>query len=305
MNGVKKKKFRMILLTLIALFIVIGMILYLLANRYLIEHAEKVVTVTTSTAVVDENYSSDDWSYGSDSKTIKIQKVVKGSGEDKITYYVADVKVSDATQLASAFAKNEFGTNIIEYTSEIAKDQDAIFAINGDYYGFRSDGVVIRNGVLYRNEPARTGLAFFKDGSMKIYDEKEISAQELLDQGVWNTVSFGPALVEDGKVIGDFSKVQIDKNFGNRSIEASNPRTGVGIIDENHFIFVVVDGRSSGYSRGMTLDEVAQLFIDLGCTEAYNLDGGGSSTMYFNGRLVNNPLGKSRERGVSDILYIK
>ncbi|MNI92144.1 hypothetical protein D3C73_1499040 [compost metagenome] len=55
----------------------------------------------------------------------------------------------------------------------------------------------------------------------------------------------------------------------------------------------------------MTLTEFAQVFADLGCTEAYNLDGGGSSTMYFMGRVVNNPLGKNRERGVSDILYVK
>ncbi|MNJ64202.1 hypothetical protein D3C77_601450 [compost metagenome] len=55
----------------------------------------------------------------------------------------------------------------------------------------------------------------------------------------------------------------------------------------------------------MTLDEFAGLFEGLGATEAYNLDGGGSSTMYFMGKVVNSPQGKNRERGVSDILYIK
>lgn len=68
--------------------------------------------------------------------------------------------------------------------------------------------------------------------------------------------------------------------------------------------FVVVDGRSRGYSRGMTLNEFADLFVELGASEAYNLDGGGSSTMYFNGRVVNQPSGKEKERGVSDILYV-
>ena len=65
-----------------------------------------------------------------------------------------------------------------------------------------------------------------------------------------------------------------------------------------------IDGRSSGYSRGVTLTEFARIFESLGCTQAYNLDGGGSSTLYFQGRVVNNPLGRSQERGVSDILYI-
>nr|WP_260283568.1 phosphodiester glycosidase family protein [Propionibacterium freudenreichii] len=65
-----------------------------------------------------------------------------------------------------------------------------------------------------------------------------------------------------------------------------------------------MDGRSEGYSRGVTLPEFAQMFVDLGARTAYNLDGGGSSVMYFNGSLVNNPLGTGRERGVSDILYL-
>nr|WP_258168848.1 phosphodiester glycosidase family protein [Paenibacillus sp. AR247] len=69
-------------------------------------------------------------------------------------------------------------------------------------------------------------------------------------------------------------------------------------------MFVVVDGRQQNYSRGMTLNEFANLFEDLGATEAYNLDGGGSSTMYFMGRVVNSPGGKGQERGVSDIIYV-
>ena len=76
------------------------------------------------------------------------------------------------------------------------------------------------------------------------------------------------------------------------------------MIDENHFVFVVVDGRSPGYSTGVTMTEFAQIFQDLGATVAYNLDGGGSATLWFNGELVNDPLGKGEERGTSDILYL-
>ena len=76
------------------------------------------------------------------------------------------------------------------------------------------------------------------------------------------------------------------------------------MIDANHLVFVVVDGRSPGYSEGVTLPELAQIMADLGATTAYNLDGGGSSTMYFDGEVVNDPLGKGDERGVSDILYV-
>lgn len=76
------------------------------------------------------------------------------------------------------------------------------------------------------------------------------------------------------------------------------------MVEPGRFLWVVVDGRSSGYSRGVTMTELAQLFLDRGATVAYNLDGGGSSAMVFNARLVNNPLGRGQERGTSDILYV-
>ncbi|WP_342565255.1 phosphodiester glycosidase family protein [Paenibacillus sp. FSL R7-0345] len=313
---------------ILAVILVIGGVVYKLADRYLIEHVEVVVadeasgsadsnsnsnsngtgtTASTETASssAEVNATSDDWNYSSDDIQIKIDQVETGSGSDKITYYVADVVLKDASSLKSAFADNSFGTNITEVTSEIASGNDAIFAVNGDYYGFRDDGVIIRNGTVYRDEPVRDAMALLEDGTMETYNEEEVSSDELLAQGVSNTLSFGPILIQDGTITSDFSSVKIDTNFGNRSIQNANPRTAIGMIAPNHYVFVVVDGRNEGYSRGMTLTELADLMQDLGATEAYNLDGGGSSTMYFMGRVVNNPQGKNQERGVSDILYIK
>jgi hypothetical protein len=236
--------------------------------------------------------------------SIKITKVVTGTNEDTVTYFVADVVLADSSELRSGFAENKFGRNIIADTSDIARSYDAVFAINGDYYGFRESGLVIRNGVIFRDKPARTGLAMYANGTMAIYDEKETTADELIAVGVLNTLSFGPALVDDGAIVGGIEQVEVDTNFGNHSIQGNQPRTGLGMIEANHFVFIVADGRSPGYSEGVTMTEFAQLFIDLGATVAYNLDGGGSATMYFNGQVVNNPLGRGRERGTSDILYI-
>jgi exopolysaccharide biosynthesis protein len=323
---IQMAKKTIIIRSIIAFFLIFGGISYLLADRYLIQHVEMTDVVAAAAAdatgaaipatgsltesanatepVVSETVVADDWNYLSGDVSISIREVSTGSGKKAVTYFVADVVLSDATQLSSAFADNNFGRNIIAYTSEIASENDAIFAINGDYYGFRTDGIEIRNGVIYRDIPARIGLAFYKDGSMEIYDETQTSAEQLLDEGVWNTLSFGPVLIEDSSVVSNLGSVEIDTNFGNHSIQGSNPRTGVGIIDDNHFVFIVVDGRSTGYSRGVTLTEFAQIFKDLGCTDAYNIDGGGSSTMYFMGRVVNNPLGRNKERGTSDILFI-
>lgn len=264
------------------------------------EAAQDVDAVDTS----DADGTATATSYSSQYCTIDISTVVTGSGDATVTYYVADVVLTDATVLRSAFAQNEFGTNIVETTSAIAADHDAVFAINGDYYGFRETGIVIRNGVVYRDAGARDGLAFYRDGRVVVYDETATDADTLVAAGVWNTLSFGPAIVETGAVVQGITDVEIDTNVGNHSIQGDQPRTGIGVIDADHLVFVVVDGRSEGYSEGVTLPELAAIFTGLGCVTAYNLDGGGSSTMVFQGQLVNDPLGRGTERGTSDVLYI-
>jgi exopolysaccharide biosynthesis protein len=138
---------------------------------------------------------------------------------------------------------------------------------------------------------------------MEVYAESEVSAEQLLADGVWNTFSFGPALLVDGEIADGLDTYEADPN-ARHPIQGTNPRTGIGVVEANHFVFVVVDGRSPGYSRGVTLEEFAQIFEDLGCTTAYNLDGGGSSTLYFRGSVVNDPSQKNGERSVSDILFI-
>ena len=288
-------------------------------DRYVIEHVE-IADVTayeqsltgqsagTAASSDDAAAATDavltDTTYSSDAAGITISTVTTGSGDSTVTYYVADVVLSDATTLRSAFADNAFGENITETTSTIAEDNGAVFAINGDYYGFRDTGIVVRNGVAYRDEGAREGLALYTDGTVEIYDETTTSADELVADGVWNTLSFGPAIVADGAIVDGIEDVEVDTNVGNHSIQGDQPRTAVGVVGPNHLVFVVVDGRSPGYSEGVTMTELAEIMQGLGATTAYNLDGGGSSTMYFDGELVNDPLGAGRERGTSDILYI-
>jgi len=278
------------------------------ADRYLLDdvqvaHASTLEAGTTATEASGTG-SSTATSYTSETTSITINTVETGSGTDRLTYFVADVTVSDATVVRSAFAEDEFGQNIIADPSTIAASVGAVLAINGDYYGFRDTGMVIRNGVAFRDSGARQGLSFFTDGRVELYNETATSAAALLADGVWNTLSFGPGLVEDGAVVLGIDDIEIDTNFGNHSVQGRQPRTAVGMVAANHLLFVVVDGRSEGYSRGVTMTELAQIFVDRGAQVAYNLDGGGSSTMIFNGDLINNPLGRGEERGTSDILYI-
>ena len=217
--------------------------------------------------------------------------------------YVADIRLSSAEYFKTAIAKNKFGTNINDKTSTIAKENGAILAINGDYYGANKKGYVIKNGIMYRDSVRSDyeydDLCFMFDGSFQIFNEKDISAKQLLNMGVYQLFGFGPVLVNESTVC-----VSAGDEVGQAM--ASNPRTALGIVDELHYVFVVSDGRTKE-SKGLSLVQLAELMKDHGCTTAYNLDGGGSSTMYFNGRVVNKPVNRGSqisERWVSDIVYI-
>ena len=217
------------------------------------------------------------------------------------TVYVADVILSSAEYLKTAFAKDSYGRNVTETTSAIAERKNAILAINGDYYGAQEKGFVLRNGVLYRSQADKDqeDLVIYKDGSFEIIEEKNSSAEAILDKGAEQILSFGPALVVNGQIT-------VDKDDEVGKAMASNPRTAIGIIDELHYLLVVSDGRTN-QSEGLSLYELAEFMQSLGVDIAYNLDGGGSSTMVFNGEVINNPTtnGKSiKERSVSDIVYI-
>ena len=214
--------------------------------------------------------------------------------------YVADVTVSDVSVLKTALANNTYGRNITDTTSNMAKENNAVLAINGDYYGARQAGYVIRNGNLYRNTSGdRDALVITKTGEFEFVSENETSAEELLQSGAYQVLSFGPVLLADGEIsVGENDEVGMAM--------ASNPRTAIGYLGNNHYVFVVSDGRTSE-SAGLSLYELATFMKELGVVDAYNLDGGGSSTMVFKGEIINNPTTNghsNQERSVSDIVYI-
>jgi len=242
--------------------------------------------------VTDTSYSDGNISVTLTEKTVNETQV-----------YVADINLSSSDYLKTALAQNSYGTNVTAKTSVTAAENNAILAVNGDYYGANSSGYVIRNGVVYRDsvrEDASNGdLAIYKDGSFKIIYEDQVSADQLVQDGVVNLLAFGPSLVENGEI-------SVDTNTEVGQAMSSNPRTAIGIIDENHYIIIVSDGRTSE-SKGLSLYQMAEVMKSYGVKTAYNLDGGGSSTLYFNGQVINKPTtggSKISERAVSDIVYI-
>lgn len=321
-----------VLVITITVFIAIGAILLLVANRFWFEHPEVLPSQPAPSGAIlpsplttqrpNADTSSEPpipsasptptptpaptprvkggellESYQDEGLTLSLRRFETGEGQEKVTFFVAEILLDDMSRLGSGFAKDTFGRNYQELPSSIATRLGAILAVNGDYYGYRDDGVIIRNGILYRDAPAqRQGAAFLPDGNMIVYTETEDTAAELLRQGALHSFSFGPILLEDGQMP---ATIETDRSA------PLNPRTAIGMIQPGHYIMTVVDGRLKGYSQGMTLKELAEMMASFGCVTAYNLDGGGSSTIVWNGSRVNKPQGKDHERASSDILYLK
>ena len=251
-------------------------------------------TQTPETASANESGVTRSWSDENISVTVTQYR------EYDTDIYVADITLSAPEFLQTAFAGDAYGRNVKEKTSAIAAEHNAVLAINGDYYGARERGYVIRNGVLYRDAPAGGDvLAIMRDGSFQIADDRQVTAQELLDAGAVQAFSFGPALLKNGTV-----NVSEGEEVGKAM--ASNPRTAIAAFGGLHYAFIVADGRTDR-SEGMSLHELAEFIQRLGAESAYNLDGGGSSTMVFQGEIINRPTtsGNSlKERSVSDIVCL-
>ncbi len=234
--------------------------------------------------------------YEDDKVSLTVNKVSTGTGSDKVTYYVADVKVSNISYLRTGFASGEYGKNIRESVQDMAKDYNAILAMSGDYYGNSDSSVVIRNGVLYRDDIIGTDICvLFSDGTMKTYSPDEFDVDEVIAAGAWQAWNFGPSLLDDnGEVATSFNTTSY--------LNGENPRAAIGYLEPGHYVLVTVDGRDEGYSRGVTLSELSGIMSSLGCKVAYNLDGGKSAAMVYDGEYVNQPADGGRT--ISDIIYV-
>ena len=215
--------------------------------------------------------------------------------------HIAEVWIPDPSWLRTALANDTYGRNIKQTVAEMAEANNALLAINGDYFGFRNGGYVIRGGVLYRDEvydDAQEDLCVWPDGSMTVIRETEITARQLMEQGVQDVLSFGPALVLGGEI-------HVSESLAIGPYSDDNPRTAIGMVEPLHYLFVVSDGRTDN-DKGLTPFQLAEVMRDRGAQLAYNLDGGGSSTMVYEGEIINYPTARGywEERRVSDIVYI-
>ncbi len=232
--------------------------------------------------VVIEDWDNEHWEYRTDTLSIIVDRIHTTNANDKpITYCVAHVRMRGEDAFRAAVRGENGGTKSNEVPTDMARRYQAVLAITGDNLSVNEPelkGIIIRNGKVYNMQKAADTMALMPDLSMKIFSPGETTADELLAMGVINAYSFGPTLIRDGIV---------NINAHRAKIGGLNPRTGVGMIEPGHFVVITVDGRQPLYSYGITLNNFMHLFYSLGCTQAYNLDGGSSTAMVFMGEYLN------------------
>lgn len=234
------------------------------------------------------------WEYRTDTLSILIERRFT---EKPMTYFVAHIRMRDVDSFRPVFSNAaNTGGGPKQMPWKVARMNRAVLLITGDniiYDEKERKGILIRNGWTYHEGQASDTMALYPDMSMRVFDRKTVTAQELLEAGVLNSYGFmyDPILVRDGV---------IETSTAKSAIKGNNPRTALGMVEPGHFVAIVVDGRQTKvkvngetvpYSAGATMTELAQLMIDEGCSVAYNLDGGISACMVFMGEQINVHLG--------------
>ena len=235
--------------------------------------------------------------YVSDKVSIQIEKIENPEGFPKpMVVFVADVYLEDITSFRSAWSKETLRDSAHKPMDvlELMSREDALLMINGDYVCKWDFGCVVKNGVVARqvDNPRYDACVLLRDGTMLTLDGNKTSSEQILAMDPWQAWCFGPALLDENG--------QAKEKF-NSSLTGVNPRTVLGYYAPGHYCFVVVEGRRDRYSRGMTLQQLSRFMASLGCQAAYNLDGGDSSVMAFDGHRVSNPRNK---RSIPDVIYI-
>ena len=199
--------------------------------------SEKFSEKYTDSVIVSEN------SYTSPDISITVSR--ESTDDGRITYYLADIYLRDIRCFQSALARGSYGSGYRDSIADMAAINDALLAINGDYYGNTNEGVVIRNGVIYRaNRTDCDVCVLYYDGTMRVMPGASFTVEDAVRDGAWQAWTFGPALLDaEGAPITAFSST--------KRIISANPRTAIGYYEPGHYCMIVVDGR--GESAGITL----------------------------------------------------
>ena len=224
------------------------------------------------------DFDNGHWWYKNNALAIDVKEIHttfdENGKERPLIYYVADIRMRDYSSYRS-------GLRDFIDPWKYARLEKAVFAITGDNLDRderEEKGCLLRKGVLYCNFNQAATLVIENDMSLSVIQRGQCSERVLMDHGVRDTYGFGPILVVDGKVAEEHYKGRVSH---------ANPRCGLGMIEPGHWIAIATEGRQPGFSYSISLEYFASMFVEYGCTVAFNLDGGSSVGVVFMGEALN------------------
>ena len=176
---------------------------------------------------------------------------------------------------------------------DITKKSNCIVAISGDFARWHENGLIIRNGEIFRQKRYTSDLCvLYSNGVMETYVPGSAPLEEIMSNSPWQSWHFGPELLDH---------TGQPKTKFNTGVWGRNPRSVIGYYEPGHYCLVVVDGRQGKYSGGLNMAELSQLMYALGCVRAYNLDGGATAHMSWQNTVINSP---SKGRKINDVICV-
>lgn len=246
------------------------------------------------------------WEYRSRDLAVEVRRYAETGGKytrenEPLVWFTADIYMREGVDAyRSAFADEARNGMTAAMPWKTARTYRAVLMINGDNMlnmEGEHKGTLIRDGHLYSNGNRAVDVLAWNREQLRFdyFTRGTYDVSSLSRAGYTDTFSFGPLILCGGEVQTRF--------IGRSEVRGRNPRCGIGTAEDGHTVAIVVDGRRPVYSVGVTLNDFAQMFIDHGCTDAFNLDGGVSACMIFMGEQLNihgNKENISRQRRMPD-----
>ena len=237
-----------------------------------------------------ENAKDGLWLYKTNDLSITVARYEDRASQ--LIWFETEVWCSPSNPLTTYLSQGSNPGKRYASPLSLAEESGAVLAVTDDFFGFRWNynyrtGIVIRNGKIIGERtyaadrsafPNLEVLAVFRDGSMKCFLSDAMTAQEYLEAGAVQTFAFGPILVTDGRLGPHMTSTTY--------YHYREPRCAIGMIEPWHYVIVTVKGRADD-SRGIYLNWLAERMLYLVCRGALNLDGGGTVSLIFNGKMLN------------------
>lgn len=266
--------------------------LLMTAGLALAEYAPLALEATSGAKPNAANYLPDNAGYEDETISVKIET----TRAYDTTIMIARVKLTDPSQIRTTMA-GRYGQTGGAFPQVVAERANAVFAINGDYFNYRSTGYLVRQGKLYRSRSDKNldTLIIDENGDFTIIKDPTKEAVEAFEGTIVNTFNFGPALIIDGEKV-------LPVKVMEAGVNNQTQRMAIGQMGELEYICVATEGPENEGSVGLTIEELIDFMYDLGAKQAYNLDGGSSSAMILNNEKIN-ALSTRKNRPICDMIY--